>query len=66
MPDGCAGSLGDVLFYVILHGEGTTDDAEEENRVEAEIPSSKNTLTCKGFKSTHAMMDEMAKSSATR
>lgn len=70
MADGCAGSLGNIFLHVVLHGQGTGHDAAEKHKAQLcfccmKLPFKRlNPKRC--LKSTHAMIDEMAKSSATR
>lgn len=34
MADGCAGTLGNIFLYVILHGQGTGHNAAEKHEAE--------------------------------
>lgn len=67
VADGRAGSLGNVLLHVVLHGQSAAHNPRTMTQswvyflfgTDARSPQSI-------LRSTHAMMEEMAKSSATR
>jgi len=76
MSDGCTGTLGNVLLHIVLHGESTGYDAAGAHRHRGHCGAFLLQLNRLLFRYlmqlvkilmfAHAMMDEMAKSSATR
>lgn len=67
LADGCAGTLGNILLYVVLHGQSAGHNPRKQHY--ATLGFCCLTLTHKAsiiLRSTHAMIEEMAKSSATR
>lgn len=62
--DGCAGTLGNILLYVVLHGQSAGHNPRKQHYAKFLLfGTDARTIV---LKSTHAMIEEMAKSSAIR